>query len=371
MPRSITTSRVARDSTVVAAAGNTPESVSRRNRSAVTRAGVALVACLALFLAAPGGASGSTSSKSDGARPSVESAEAKLADAVAARSVADSRLTEARARQETIRSEIDKLSADARSITNDLAKARSDVREYAVAAYIDGGQGALVSSSLDPNSRAEVAWHTQLVGSSAADAADAVDRFNALKAVNDPSRVEAARRLDLANAEAEAAFDDVVQAEAFERDAEAGLATARAAEAAKQAEATRLAQQASVTSAEATGATATKVPSQALSPGSSATGSASPSVDPPRSSGGASTGLGSPTASESATLAKIRHCESRGNYGIVSASGRYRGAYQFDVRTWGAMGGSGDPAAASPGEQNYRALLLLRQRGTRPWPNCG
>ncbi|MSY22854.1 MAG: hypothetical protein F2668_07740, partial [Actinobacteria bacterium] len=35
------------------------------------------------------------------------------------------------------------------------------------------------------------------------------------------------------------------------------------------------------------------------------------------------------------------------------------------------MGGSGDPAAASPSEQDYRALLLLRLRGTRPWPICG
>jgi hypothetical protein len=82
-------------------------------------------------------------------------------------------------------------------------------------------------------------------------------------------------------------------------------------------------------------------------------------------------GRGNPTAEESATLARIRWCESRNNYSIVSASGRYRGAYQFDMATWQGVGGSGDPAAASPAEQDYRALLLLRLRGTRPWPHCG
>ena len=70
-------------------------------------------------------------------------------------------------------------------------------------------------------------------------------------------------------------------------------------------------------------------------------------------------------------LAAIRECESGGDYGAISASGTYRGAYQFDYATWAGVGGSGDPAAASPAEQDYRALLLLRQRGTRPWPNCG
>ncbi|MFN7150548.1 MAG: transglycosylase family protein, partial [Microthrixaceae bacterium] len=85
----------------------------------------------------------------------------------------------------------------------------------------------------------------------------------------------------------------------------------------------------------------------------------------------AAPGQGNPSAAESATLAKIRWCESRNNYSIVSASGRYRGAYQFDRTTWAGVGGSGDPAAASPAEQDYRALLLLRMRGTRPWPRCG
>jgi resuscitation-promoting factor RpfB len=70
-------------------------------------------------------------------------------------------------------------------------------------------------------------------------------------------------------------------------------------------------------------------------------------------------------------LAAIRACESSGNYGAVSANGRYRGAYQFDQQTWQSVGGSGDPASASPSEQDARASRLRSQRGSNPWPNCG
>lgn len=67
----------------------------------------------------------------------------------------------------------------------------------------------------------------------------------------------------------------------------------------------------------------------------------------------------------------IRECESGGDYGAVSGSGQYRGAYQFDQQTWESVGGSGDPAAASPAEQDRRAAALYEQQGSSPWPNCG
>jgi len=78
-----------------------------------------------------------------------------------------------------------------------------------------------------------------------------------------------------------------------------------------------------------------------------------------------------PSVSGSSTLAAIRACESGGDYGAVSSSGTYRGAYQFDQATWEAMGGSGDPAAASPAEQDMRAQMLYDQAGPSPWPVCG
>lgn len=70
------------------------------------------------------------------------------------------------------------------------------------------------------------------------------------------------------------------------------------------------------------------------------------------------------------TLDVIRQRESGGRYDAVSPSGRYRGAYQFDRQTWQSVGGSGDPAAASPEEQDARAAELMRQRGTQPWSVC-
>jgi hypothetical protein len=67
----------------------------------------------------------------------------------------------------------------------------------------------------------------------------------------------------------------------------------------------------------------------------------------------------------------LARCESGGNPRAVSASGRHRGLYQFDLRTWHGVGGRGDPIDASAAEQTYRAHLLYLDRGRAPWPVCG
>ena len=60
---------------------------------------------------------------------------------------------------------------------------------------------------------------------------------------------------------------------------------------------------------------------------------------------------------------QLRFCESTHNYEAISPSGKYRGAYQFDYPTWQTVGGTGDPAAAPPEEQDARARELYARRG--------
>ena len=67
----------------------------------------------------------------------------------------------------------------------------------------------------------------------------------------------------------------------------------------------------------------------------------------------------------------LARCESRRNPRAVSRNGRYFGLYQFDVRTWRAVGGRGTPHHASSAEQTRRAAILYQRRGRSPWPVCG
>jgi hypothetical protein len=79
---------------------------------------------------------------------------------------------------------------------------------------------------------------------------------------------------------------------------------------------------------------------------------------------------GSRSVSVPRILRLIAECESGGEPTAVSPGGRYRGKYQFSMSTWQAMGGEGDPAAASEWLQDRIALKLYRRAGTSPWPNC-
>ncbi|WP_309093777.1 ubiquitin-like domain-containing protein [Streptomyces sp.] len=64
-------------------------------------------------------------------------------------------------------------------------------------------------------------------------------------------------------------------------------------------------------------------------------------------------------------------CESGGRPDAVDPSGTYGGLYQFDTRTWQALGGRGRPQDAPAAEQTYRAKKLYVRRGASPWPHCG
>ncbi len=75
--------------------------------------------------------------------------------------------------------------------------------------------------------------------------------------------------------------------------------------------------------------------------------------------------------SASPALQAIAACESGGNPSAIGGGGAYRGKYQFSYSTWAAVGGSGDPAAASEAEQDARAAKLYASSGAGQWPVCG
>ena len=74
----------------------------------------------------------------------------------------------------------------------------------------------------------------------------------------------------------------------------------------------------------------------------------------------------------------LRRCESTHDYGAISPSGLYRGAYQFSQQTWDWVAGIHfpflvgiDPAAAPAGWQDIMAYTLYAMRGWDQWPICG
>lgn len=71
-----------------------------------------------------------------------------------------------------------------------------------------------------------------------------------------------------------------------------------------------------------------------------------------------------------AALAKLRACESGGNY-ANKKNPLYRGAYQYSYSTWANYGGYYDPADAPPALQDQAARSTYLRRGWQPWPHCG
>ena len=91
------------------------------------------------------------------------------------------------------------------------------------------------------------------------------------------------------------------------------------------------------------------------------------------SPGGIRTIIQGPPLNQNSTLAsdlaKIRDCESGGNYSDNTGNGYY-GAYQFSESTWLGLGFSGYPNSAPPPIQDQAAALLARRSGWGQWPTC-
>jgi peptidoglycan hydrolase-like protein with peptidoglycan-binding domain len=74
-------------------------------------------------------------------------------------------------------------------------------------------------------------------------------------------------------------------------------------------------------------------------------------------------------ASTASDFARLRMCESSGNYTINTGNGYY-GAYQFDLQTWRSLGYAGRPDRAPARTQDEAARRLQALRGWSPWPSC-
>ncbi len=340
----------------------TPRMGAERHRLTLLKSTLVLITSVAVLVGLGGTATGAPSS--------VSAAESALSAATADRVTAEARLAAARSRLSAVEKSVSLLSDEDEELTVQLAEARESMREFAIAAYIDGGKSDILRSTLNPTKAQALAWQSTLSAGQSTTAEEVARDVEKLKSQISPKRIRAAEELERARQALTEASNDAIQAAAFERDAEAALAAARqlAREEAERARANARAEAQAASAASSRARNASVVPGS-NPPSATATSNVSQSTSGATAVPGEV--RGNPTAGELATLAKIRRCESRGNYSIASASGRYRGAYQFDYRTWAGVGGAGDPAAASPAEQDYRALILLRQRGTRPWPVCG
>lgn len=65
---------------------------------------------------------------------------------------------------------------------------------------------------------------------------------------------------------------------------------------------------------------------------------------------------------------RLANCESTS--GTDSASGKYHGYFQFDLKTWEEVGETGDPHTYSYDHQKKAATRLQAKAGWGRWPRC-
>jgi len=66
----------------------------------------------------------------------------------------------------------------------------------------------------------------------------------------------------------------------------------------------------------------------------------------------------------------VADCESGGNWHIDTGNGHY-GGLQFNLRTWGAYGGTGMPHEQAAWRQAEVAERVRAASGLGAWPHCG
>jgi hypothetical protein len=242
--------------------------------------------------------------------PTPAQVQAQIDTTTAQRNDAQARLAQAQHDVDALVAERAALSARQQDLTTRLAVAQRDARQLAISVFVAGGHpGTLeLMKGADLN---DLAFRSYLLATQADLTAEAATRYATLVAQADVEvRAAASRTTDL-DAKVASATHDI---EIADQQLESLHLLLRVSQA------------------------------RALAPASTAPGDA---------------------------WARLRQCESSGNYQAVDSSGLYRGAYQFDLQTWRSVGGEGDPIDAPGAEQDARAQILYSRRGPGPWPVCG
>ena len=168
--------------------------------------GAATLACVLASFVAP----------ASSAPDPVATAESRLASATADRVAAEEKVVHVRARLEAANERLAELGRANEQLTEEIAQARRELREFAIAAYIDGGQAAIFRSSLDPEQAQALSWQASLSLQQSSSAGQAAERFAELKESNEPEKIEAAEALDRLQVELQAAEYDQIQAAAYQ-----------------------------------------------------------------------------------------------------------------------------------------------------------
>jgi hypothetical protein len=243
-----------------------------------------------------------------------------------------------------------------------LAKAQVQAQQLAVDAYMQGAGDDELVQLFDAGEATSAAWRRHMTVGRVDQAREAAATLKSLRGVVDDDLVELTRQATSAGQDEADGETDLRQAQANESFAYEQLAEAREADAAA-----RAAEAAAQSRAQAASAGAARAQAASSASAEAATSSSSRDRDAPAAS---ATPVARVTL-DADPWAYLRECESGGNYQAVSPDGSYRGAYQFNQSTWEGLGGVGDPAAASPAEQDARALQLYQGSGSAPWPYCG
>lgn len=315
----------------------------------------------------------------------VARAEARLADATSARERAEDEVERSQRELADVESRLSGLNGESANLARQISDLRAEVRQQLIRAFVSSGateQAALLATI---DNTQDLSRGQALLEGTSARASDSADELGDIRARTAEDILAVADQFEELRTRLDNARSDLMQAEALEADAERRLVQARSSAAAAERRA-RVASapqssvastpQRSSTTAAGPGAQVTETTASPANPPAPSTSSPTPTTPAPSTTVAPpppppTTIPSEPGMPTEAQWLRLRQCESGNNYRAVSPSGKYRGAYQFSQGTWESLGGQGDPAAASPAEQDARAKALYRARGAKPWPHCG